>query len=346
MKKIRSLAVAGSCLFLLCQCASQDEIRDLSYQIRVVNQKVEEVKSSTVNQLRKRQASSVSRLDEVSEEVLQLKSQLEENAHLATRFREQTKENIASIQGMIRQLQTENNNRAAQLEARLDQIEARVSQLAANLEQMRKARIRAAEERAREAARRAEEARKRTVVAAAVGTNSTGFVRIVADRKKRKVTSEQVVVAQPTAAPQQKKTQTVRKTGSTETAASTQTAPVGDLFSQGMAQFKAGKYKDAYRIFEQVLAENPRGTKAARTLFYMAECLFAQGEYDLAILDYQKVISNHARDPHTPTALLKQGISFEKLTDNETAKIIYKKLIKDYPDTPEAAKARKRLEKL
>ncbi len=346
MKKIRSLAVAGSCLFLLCQCASQDEIRDLSYQIRVVNQKVEEVKSSTVNQLRKRQASSVSRLDEVSEEVLQLKSQLEENAHLATRFREQTKEDIASIQGMIGQLRTENSDRAAQLEARLDQIEARVNQLAASLEQMRKARIKAAEERAREAARRAEEARKRTVVAASAGTDGSRFVRIQADRRKRKVGSDQVVVAQPAAAPQQKKIPAVQKTSRPETAVTTQPVPAGDLFSQGMAEFKAGKYKDAYRIFEQVLAENPSGKKAARTLFYMAECLFAQGEYDLAILDYQKVISNHARDPHTPTALLKQGISFEKLTDNETAKIIYKKLIKDYPDTPEAEKARKRLEKL
>jgi len=75
----------------------------------------------------------------------------------------------------------------------------------------------------------------------------------------------------------------------------------------------------------------------------MGECLFNQGEYDLAILDYQKVISNHARDSHTPAALLKQGMSFEKLTDHETAKIIYKKLIADYPDSSESGLAEKRL---
>ena len=78
----------------------------------------------------------------------------------------------------------------------------------------------------------------------------------------------------------------------------------------------------------------------------MGESLYNQGEYDLAILDYQKVISNHSSDPLAPNALLKQGMSFEKLTDHETAKIIYKKLISDHGSSPEAAQAKERLGKL
>ena len=39
-------------------------------------------------------------------------------------------------------------------------------------------------------------------------------------------------------------------------------------------------------------------------------------------------------------------MSFEKLTDNETAKIIYKKLISDHGSSPEAAQAKERLGKL
>jgi TolA-binding protein len=78
----------------------------------------------------------------------------------------------------------------------------------------------------------------------------------------------------------------------------------------------------------------------------MGETLYSQGEYDLAILDYQKVISNHGKDALTPGALLKQGMSFEKLTDHETAKIIYKKLINDHGGSAEAAQAKERLGKL
>ena len=113
-----------------------------------------------------------------------------------------------------------------------------------------------------------------------------------------------------------------------------------------MDAYTKKEYKNAYKFFEQSLAADPNGSKAGKTLFYMGESLFNQGEYDLAILDYQKVISNHARDAHTPRALLKQGMAFEQLTDNETAKIIYKKLIGDHAGSKEAQEAKERLGKL
>ena len=91
---------------------------------------------------------------------------------------------------------------------------------------------------------------------------------------------------------------------------------------------------------------HPEDDQAAKTLYFMGECLFNMGEYDLAILDYQKVISNYRRNPQSAAALLRQGMSFEKLTDHETAKIIYTKLAADYPKSREAGVARQRLEGL
>jgi tol-pal system protein YbgF len=118
------------------------------------------------------------------------------------------------------------------------------------------------------------------------------------------------------------------------------------LLAHGISQFKAKEYKSAYKVFEQVLAGRPADALAAKTLYFMGECLFNLGEYDLAILDYQKVISNYSRNPHSSAALLRQGMSFEKLTDHETSKIIYTKLIADYPNSREAGVARQRLEGL
>ena len=120
----------------------------------------------------------------------------------------------------------------------------------------------------------------------------------------------------------------------------------GDSYAKGMNEYKSKNYKGAYKTLEQSLAKNPNGPEAGKTLYYMGESLYNQGEYDLAILDYQKVISNHGKDSVTPGALLKQGMSFEKLTDNDTAKIIYKKLIADHPGSAEAAKAKERLKSL
>jgi len=44
-----------------------------------------------------------------------------------------------------------------------------------------------------------------------------------------------------------------------------------------------------------------------------------------------------------PDALLKQGLAFVRLGDNNSAKIVLKKLIKFYPNTPQARVAKKQL---
>jgi tol-pal system protein YbgF len=342
MNVMKNIVFAGCSVLLLTQCATQDEVRKLNYQIRTVNQKVEDVKATTVNQMQKRQASSVNKIDAVSSETQQLRALVEESDQKSSRLREQTKEDIAALSAAVQQMRAEN-------EQRFKALEARVDQMAGSIDRVQQARVQAAEKRARDAARRAEEARNRTVMAATATTGA--YVTVQPDARKIRMGSGKVVNASksrvsqaPVTTPASTPEPVIEKR---VVAAAPVAAHAGsDPFDQGMRSFKAAKYKQAYKTFEQVLAGNPQGAKAAQTLFYMGECLFNQGEYDLAILDYQKVISNHAKDPHTPAALLKQGMSFEKLTDHETAKIIFKKLIADYPDSSEAGLARKRLESI
>ena len=340
MKGLRNLVVAGCSVLLLSQCATQDEVRKLNYQIRTVNQKVEEVKSSTANQMQKGQASSVNRIDSMATETQQLRALVEESGQKSSQLREQTKQDLVALHNTVEQMRMENEQRIKSLELSIDQVSG-------NLDRVQKARVQAAEQRAREAARRADEARKRTVVAAAASSESLVTLRPAA-KKIRMGSGKVVSAAQSTKPPVAADQSASKPVTEKQVVAAAPAAPAAgtDLFSQGMDSFKAGKYKEANKIFEQVLASNPQGARAAQTLFYMGECLFNQGEYDLAILDYQKVISNHPKDQHTPAALLKQGMSFEKLTDHETAKIIYKKLIADYANSSEAGLAEKRLEKL
>lgn len=331
MKQVINLAVAGCTVLLLCQCATKDEMRELNYQIRAVNQKVDDVRTSTVDQMQKRQASSVSNIDQMREEIVQLQAKLEENAHQEILFREQAKESTVDMQGILERLQAENDARIKVLEDRLNQMER-------NLNQMSDTRIREAEERARAAAMRAEEARRRTVVAAA---SSGDFVKVSPEKRKVRLDESKKIEA----------VESLPVSQETAVTSPSVSAPVeggigGNLFDQSMALYKSKRYGEAYKSFEQVLSLNPSGDEAAETLFFMGESLFARGEYDLAILDYQKVISNHAQHRRTPTALLQQGISFEKLTDLETAKIIFKKLVAEYPDSAEADSAQQQLEAL
>lgn len=345
MKHLRNLAVAGCTVLLLCQCASKDEIRDLKYQVRAVNQKVEDVRGTEVDQVQKRQASSSSRLDQMENDIAQMRALLDEKGQQEGMLREQSKEGVVGLQAVIERTQ-------ADTDSRIKALEDRVGQLEANLDRMGEARIKDAEERAREATRRAEEARKRT---SAAGGGGDEQVNVRPERRKVKIdpakqaesvtTAAPEVAAAPASAPSAPAPSVppIEAPAQPSAAVPAASAVGSDQFTKAMGLFKAQQYVDAYKAFEQVLAQNPRGDEAAETLFYMGEALFARGEYDLAILDYQKVISNHASHPRTPTALLKQGMSFEKLTDHETAKIIYKKLIADYPESAEASTAEQQL---
>jgi TolA-binding protein len=78
----------------------------------------------------------------------------------------------------------------------------------------------------------------------------------------------------------------------------------------------------------------------------IGECLFEQKEYDKAIMQYQNIISQHAEHAKSPAAMLKQGMAFEKLSDKDTAKVIYKKLLKKHGSSPEATTAQERISKI
>ena len=358
MKTMRNIVVASCSMLLLTQCASQDEVHDLQYQLRAVNQKVEDVKTNTVNQMQKRQASSVSKLDQVEDETQRIKSTIEESTSQSTQFREHTKESIANLQKSVESIRADHDAKLAEINQKIAVLDEKLSQVGESFGKAQQARIGEAEKRAQEAAKKAEEAKQRAAAASGAtappaANSAAGVVKVNPNSKKTKVGATPTVTEPPVAQKSAEKPSPAKPIAQPPVIASVPKntdggAPAAgsDPFSQGMNQFKGKNYKEAYKSFEQSLSANPKGGQAAKTLYYMGECLFNQGEYDLAILDYQKVISNHGSDALAPNALLKQGMSFEKLTDHETAKIIYKKLISEHGGSTEAAQAKERLGKL
>ncbi len=364
MNRFKITAAAGCSLLLLCQCASQDDVRRLNYQLRTVNQQVKTVESSTakkikevesqaLEQLLKDTASSVNRLETVAEEARQLRSVNQENSERFGQYKTETEDKIASLYTAIEQMQTENSQLTKSNKELIRSLELKIDELSNGLQENSQSKVqeaaekaRIAERRAREAAERAAEARRKADfalrAAAETGTNNTVIQAEPEPSSPATILRpESKKVRKESAEEDPKNEEPVVISGSSS-------APIGDdtLMNQGMSSFKAKKYQAAYKLFEQFLANQPDKSQAAKALYLMGECLFNQGEYDLAILDYQKVISNYADDPHSSAALLRQGMSFEKLTDKETAKVVYSKLLADHPRSREAKVARERLENL
>ena len=120
-KSFFTLLVLLSLTPFLVQCASQDEVRTLSYQLRAVNKKLEDMQANTVDKMQKKQASSAGQLNEMQQELLALKSELETTAMTNRQLQEQNKELETSLQEIVSKQSSETDIKITQLNEQLKQ---------------------------------------------------------------------------------------------------------------------------------------------------------------------------------------------------------------------------------
>jgi len=362
--KHRSLIL---CLLLspfLIQCvATQQDLKSMELRLRTVNNKLINIERSfdglqeettsranknTVEALQKHQASTVNDIDELKTRLLQIKGQIEENSHHYRKLQEDAVDYRDSLSTRFHDLNDGIENlRASQegLESRIDDLNKRISgndtriqQLASELSGQKEAKATAAAEKARKAAE-----------AAARAAREAEKAKTQAAEKARKAREKATSAAGPrTISPEnvKKKIDGTTSSKAPQTGDKTVGDPAKKLYDSGMAAFAAKKFQDAYASFTNYIDKYPKGKLIANARFWLGDSLYGQGEYELAILEYQKVIADYPKHDKAPAALLKQGLAFEKLKDTETAKLVYYKLDDDYPDSKEAAAGKKRLQKL
>jgi len=341
----------------LIQCATQDEVRTLSYQLRAVNKKLEDMQANTVGDIQKKQANSSGQLTEMQQEILALKGELEATAVANRQLQEQNKELESSLQGIVNQKTSENEAKISQLNEQLKQQQDSVTAL-------HEARAQEAERKAKAAAEAAEAAKLKAKTAA----TPQGLVMIQAEQKKQikgntpAPVKPETTAIQPTKAstpPAAKPAATVSVTppaAETVPAAAAQAPkkepeqpknePGEEIFTQAQKKYEGGDYQGAYETYESYVDQHGGGANAVQARYMMGESLYHQKEYDQAILQYQKIISGQPKHAKAPAALLKQAMAFEQLSDKDTAKIIYQKIINTYGSSPEAGQAKSKLSSL
>jgi len=356
-KSLITLLVLLSLTPFLVQCARQDEVKTLSYQLRAVNKKLEDMQANTVGEMQRKQASSSGQLNEMQQEILALKGELETTAVTNRQLQEQNKGLETSLQEIVSKQSSETEVKITQLNDQLKQQQDSVATLQA-------ARVQEAERKARAAADAAEAARLKVKTA---GSNQ-GIAHVQAERKKQVKEKAPAAVKQETGIPPSSVHTPPPATESVpadmastnpavpapepapkkerEQSADTAAAPTDELFNQAQKKYEAGHYQEAYEAFESSLNKNANGANAIQARYMMGESLYQQKEYDQAILQYQKIISSQPKHPKTPAALLKQALAFEQLSDKDTAKILYQKIITSYGSSPEAQQAKTKLSSL
>ncbi|MCK4837618.1 MAG: tol-pal system protein YbgF [Desulfobulbaceae bacterium] len=354
------------CLFLsplLVQCiATQQDLKSLELRLRTVNNRMLNLDKSfeglheettnrankdTVEDLQKHQAGTANSINELKTQVLQIKGQMEEHSYHYRKLQEDGVDYRDSLSIRFHDLNDGiENMRTTQdaLAVKINELESRIQdnanlirKISGELGRQKEAKATEAADRARKAAnaaakaaKSAEEAKARAVAKAKEArAASTGQPRIISPHAIKKVIK----------APKEKAP--VSASGATS-----EIDLAKKLYNSGIAAFTAKKFQDAYAAFTNYIEKYPKGDFIANARLWLADSLYAQKEYELAILEYNKVFTNYPKHSKAPEALLKQGLAFEKLKDIETAKFVYYKLGDDYPDSKEAAVGRKKLESL
>ncbi len=116
-----------------------------------------------------------------------------------------------------------------------------------------------------------------------------------------------------------------------------------EAYASAYAIFQNGQYDAAKEEFQKFLKNFPNSEYSDNAQFWIGECDYFQGKYEQAIIEYESVVQNYPKGNKVPNAILKQALSFLKLDDKDSAKLLLQGIIKDYPNTTPASVARKKL---
>jgi tol-pal system protein YbgF len=111
-----------------------------------------------------------------------------------------------------------------------------------------------------------------------------------------------------------------------------------------MDEFKHRDYAAAMAGFQLFIELHSQSALAANAQYWIGECQYRMGRYREALKLFYDVVSNYPLSPKVAASTLKLGQTYAKLRDPEKARLMFDRVVDQYPDSSEAEVARKTLE--
>lgn len=119
--------------------------------------------------------------------------------------------------------------------------------------------------------------------------------------------------------------------------------PLQQTYQAALRDYNSAKYELSNSEFSDVIKYYPHDDLAGNAHFYMGEIAYRQGKYPQAVKQYDVVLEQFAGNPKAPAAQLRKGESLLQTQQREAGAEELRSLIQRYPQTPEAAEARSKL---
>jgi len=135
--------------------------------------------------------------------------------------------------------------------------------------------------------------------------------------------------------------------GSASAAPASNSAPSANtLYSNAYSDLNAGKYDLAWSEFRDYLKYFGETELASNAQFYLGEIAYQQKNYDQAVTQYEKVLTNYPKSFKLAPARLKKGMALLELNQKTAGVKELREVVKRYPGTEEERRARAKLKEM
>lgn len=118
------------------------------------------------------------------------------------------------------------------------------------------------------------------------------------------------------------------------------------MYQRGAEALDGKRYADARAAWSDLLSKYPKSEYADNARYWIGESYYAEKDFASAILEFDKVVRDYPAGDKVPAALLKQGLAFLEIGEKEGGVATLQDVVKKYPKSEEAKKAKERLQKL
>lgn len=112
------------------------------------------------------------------------------------------------------------------------------------------------------------------------------------------------------------------------------------LYRVALANMRAGEHGQAVLNFLDFIAKYPDHSLSGNAQYWIGEAYYLQRDFRQALIEFQKVIGEHATSNKTADALLKIGLCYKALREPSRAQAAWNTLIAEFPGSEAARKAR------
>jgi TolA-binding protein len=128
---------------------------------------------------------------------------------------------------------------------------------------------------------------------------------------------------------------------STSTTSNSQTLSSAEIYNRAKKYYDKKYYTKAIEDYEYLIEHH---YKPAYSHYMIGEMNFKRKNYANAISYFKKSSSLYSKASYMPSLMLHTAISMDKTGDASNAKNFYKAIVKKYPNTKEAEKAKQHLQ--